>query len=1067
MKVQKRDGSVCDMMFDEISAGVVDLCRERGIGHVDPAFVAQKVCASLYDMITTAEIDVLSSEIAASLITKHPDYGRLAAAIVVRNMHKTIPNDPIEAFRLQHEAGTLSDATWAAVSQHQEKIREGVDLGRDYLFDYFALKTLEKSYLGRVHGSIVELPQTLWMRVSLGIWPQDFDRALVTYELLSKKYFTHATPTLFNAGTKHPQLSSCFLTGIKADSIDGIYDTLKDCARISKWAGGIGLHIHDVRCRNSPIKGTNGFSSGVMPMLKVLNATARYVNQCFTPDTVVYVPGGVKEIATICPGRDRVLARDGKYHLVLQSIKTFVEKDIVSIRVDGSTDAVQCTPEHELYVYEPRSKKPGFKPASRLIPGDMLGFPIPTEVVDDAPDRELWTYYAYGLLVSEAGSLNENGVASIRLNDRTDIVAWLLRRGVLYWARGDEVHWYVKDLHRSDLFDDVTGEKRVHPRFMALSEEKTLEIVKGLLHGSGSYTGDAIYYHAPSKSVAYGLRRLLMRLGILCGGYVRESGERVLRIPRHRALRSVYPDLAVDHNLPYTMREGMMWTEVVDLSTKRYSGHVYDLNVEDDHTYTTDTGLVHNSGKRNGSVAVYVEPWHPDILEVLDAKKNHGDEEARARDLFYAMWIPDLFMRRVKEDGTWSLFCPNKCPGLSDVYGETFDELYQRYEREGRQETTMSAQKLWFSILTSQIETGTPYMLYKDACNAKSNQKNLGTIKSSNLCTEIVEFTSPDEIAVCNLASICLSRFVDRTAFDFGELHRVAKIVTRNLDQVIDQTFYPVSEAKHSNLRNRPVGIGVQGLADVFMELGLPFESQEARQLNRDIFETLYHGAMEASADLAEELGPYETFAGSPASQGTFQFDLWGVDPGNERHDWAALKERVKKTGLRNSLLLAPMPTATTSQIMGNNEAFEPYTSNIYLRRTLAGEFVVVNRHLIRELLELGLWNDELKNKIIASHGSVQDIPEIPVALKAVYKTAWEIKQKALIDMAADRGAFVCQSQSLNLFVSSATFAKLSSMHFYAWEKGLKTGMYYLRTQAAANPVKFTLEPKACETCSS
>lgn len=753
MKVIKRDGRVEDMMFDKISSNIKSICDAHGLPAVDATMVAQKVCMSLYDGIHTVEIDALSSEIAIALGTKHPDYATLAACMVVRTLHKCTCDDVVDVFRTQCDAGFLSPEIFAFVQEHGDVLNEMIDYTRDYLFDYFGIKTLEKGYLIKVDGKVVERPQHMWLRVALGIWSGNMDRVRESYELMSQKYFTHATPTLFNAGSKSPQLSSCFLLGIKGDgdSLDAIYDTLKDCAQISKWAGGIGLHIHDVRCRNSPIKGTFGVSSGIMPMLRVFNATARYVNQ---------------------------------------------------------------------------------------------------------------------------------------------------------------------------------------------------------------------------------------------------------------------------------------------------------------------------AGRRNGSIAIYLEPSHPDVFEFLEAKKNHGDEEARARDLFYAMWIPDLFMRRIEEGGMWSLFCPNKCPGLADVYGEEYDRLYEKYEKEGKYESQVEAQKLWFAILSSQIETGTPYLLFKDAVNRKSNQMNLGTIKSSNLCTEITEYTSPDEVAVCNLASICLPMFVRDGHMDFALLQTITKVIVKNLDMVIDRNFYPIPQAQRSNMRHRPIGIGVQGLADVFILLKMDFESEQAKILNRHIFETIYYAALESSVELAIEKGPYSTFQGSPASRGELQFDLWGAHP-TMKYDWKGLKERVVRHGLRNSLLMAPMPTATTSQIMGNNEAIEPFTSNIYVRRTLAGEFVIINKYLVSDLLELGLWNESMKNTIIAHHGSIQNIPEIPDTLKPIYKTAWEIRQKSIIDMAADRGPFICQSQSLNLFVKEPTFGKLSSMHFYSWKRGLKTGIYYLRTQPASLPVQFTIDPNTCVTCSS
>jgi ribonucleoside-diphosphate reductase alpha chain len=647
-------------------------------------------------------------------------------------------------------APLISKETWRVIKEHAAELDEAIIYDRDFGYDYFGFKTLERSYLMKVDGKVIERPQHLLMRVAVGIHGEDIPAAIETYNLLSEKWFTHATPTLFNAGTPKPQLSSCFLLTMKDDSIDGIYDTLKQCAKISQSAGGIGLSIHNVRAKGSYIKGTGGTSNGIVPMLRNFDMTARYVDQ---------------------------------------------------------------------------------------------------------------------------------------------------------------------------------------------------------------------------------------------GG-----------------------------------------------------------------------------GKRKGSFAIYLEPWHADIFDFLDLKKNHGKEEMRARDLFFAVWIPDLFMQRVENNEMWSLFCPNEAPGLADVWGEDFERLYDKYEKEGKFRKQIKAQDLWFEILESQIETGTPYILYKDAANRKSNQKNLGTIKSSNLCTEIVEFTSADEVAVCNLASIALPKFItDEAKFDHQKLYEITKVATRNLNKVIDINYYPVAEARNSNMRHRPIGLGVQGLADAFIMLRMPFDSPEARRLNKDIFETIYFGAMEASMELAKQFGPYETFKGSPVSKGIFQFDMWGVTPESGRWDWERLKRDVKQHGVRNSLLLAPMPTASTSQILGNNECFEPYTSNIYTRRTLSGEFIIANKHLMKDLMNLGLWSETMRQKLIAANGSVQSIPEIPQNVKDIYRTVWEISQKSIIDMSADRGAYICQSQSLNIHITNPNFGKLTSMHFYAWKKGLKTGMYYLRSTAAADAIKFTLDKAAIQ----
>ncbi|MFM2206941.1 MAG: hypothetical protein RL213_916 [Bacteroidota bacterium] len=751
MYVIKRDGRREAVKFDKVTSRIQKLAY--GLSeHVDTFLVAQKVIEGIYDGVTSSELDNLAAEMSASMTTRHPDYALLASRIAISNLHKNTRKSFSLTIKDLYEyidphtgkpAPLVADDVFRIIWDNKEILDSTIIYDRDFGYDFFGFKTLEKSYLLKMHGKVAERPQHMLMRVAVGIHKHDIDAAIETYNLMSERWFTHATPTLFNSGTPKPQLSSCFLLQMQDDSIDGIYNTLKNCAKISQSAGGIGLSIHNIRATGSYIRGTNGTSNGIVPMLRVFNDTARYVDQ---------------------------------------------------------------------------------------------------------------------------------------------------------------------------------------------------------------------------------------------GG-----------------------------------------------------------------------------GKRKGSFAIYLEPWHADVFEFLELKKNHGKEELRARDLFYALWIPDLFMKRVEEDGMWSLFCPNEAPGLADCYGAKFEELYTRYEREGRARKTVKAQELWFAVLESQIETGTPYILYKDACNEKSNQKNLGTIKSSNLCTEIVEYTAPDEVAVCNLASIALPRFVNNGSFDFEKLYDITKVITRNLNKIIDINYYPIEEARRSNMRHRPIGLGVQGLADTFILLRMPFDSDEARMLNRDIFETIYFAAMTASMEEAKLYGPYETFQGSPTSQGIFQFDMWNVTP-TRRWDWNSLKRDVMHYGIRNSLLLAPMPTASTSQILGNNECFEPYTSNIYSRRVLSGEFTIVNKHLLKDLVKAGLWNESMKSKIIASNGSVQNIPEIPEHLKEIYKTVWEIKQRSIIDMAADRGAYIDQSQSLNIFISDPNFAKLTSMHFYAWKKGLKTGMYYLRSKSAADAIKFTVD---------
>lgn len=756
MYVIKRDGRKEPVKFDKITARIVKMCY--GLDPlVSPESVAMKVIEGIYDGVTTIVLDNLAAEVAASKTIEHPDYALLASRISVSNLHKNTKKTFSETMddlynyidpKTGKNAALLSDEVYDVIKENSERLDSSIIYDRDFRYDYFGFKTLERSYLLKLDGEIAERPQHMLMRVSIGIHKEDIESAIKTYNLMSEGWFTHATPTLFNSGTPKPQMSSCFLLTMKEDSIEGIYDTLSSCAKISQSAGGIGLALHDIRAKGSYIRGTNGTSNGIVPMLRVFNDTARYVDQ---------------------------------------------------------------------------------------------------------------------------------------------------------------------------------------------------------------------------------------------GG-----------------------------------------------------------------------------GKRKGSFAMYLEPWHADVFDFLEMKKNHGKEENRARDLFYALWIPDLFMQRVEENGEWTLMCPNECPGLSDAYGEEFEALYTKYEKEGKGRKTIKAQDLWFKVLESQIETGTPYMLYKDAANKKSNQKNLGTIKSSNLCTEIMEYTAPDEVAVCNLASLALPKYVTEDGFDHDKLFEVTYQATVNLNRIIDGNYYPVEEAKNSNMRHRPIGLGVQGLADTYILMRMPFDSPEAQKLNKEIFETIYYAAMTASKDLAKVEGPYETWKGSPISEGIFQFDMWNATP-SDRWEWDILRDEVKEHGVRNSLLLAPMPTASTAQILGNNECFEPYTSNVYTRRVLSGEFIIVNKHLLRDLVKENLWDNNMRQKLMAANGSVQDIPKIPQHIKDLYKTAWELSQKAIIEQAADRGAYICQSQSLNIFMENANFGKLTSMHFYGWKKGLKTGMYYLRTKAATNAIQFTVDKSITE----
>lgn len=911
MQVIKRNGAREDVSFDK----VLNRIQTAAAGlEVNPTLIAQRTLLRIHDGVKTSELDELAAQLSISLMTTHTDYGTLAARLAITNHHQNTSDrftDVVEALANQvmektgERTSTVSQELIDLCRLHGDAINQKICHERDHLFDYFGFKTLEKlQYLLRdTKGKTLERPQYLLMRVSLALWGSiNLEKAFETYDFLSQKYFIHATPTNFNAGTPRQQLSSCFLLEIKGDSINSIYDTLKDCALISKYAGGIGLHIHNIRAKGSLIRGTNGTSNGIVPMLRNFNDTARYVDQCFTPDTLVTTDQGPRPIADIKAG-DRVLTSKGTYEIVQKQVIHQYKGQMFAITLEGHDTPVRVTEEHPIL--------------SLKAKGDSLETVLArVQMGVDAPD-----------------------------------------------------YLEVKEL--------AIGDMTVFPQ-------------------------------------------------------------------GHGIITSIVP--------------------------VEYDGPVYDFEVEGEHNYTvTHLGVAHNGGgKRNGSFAIYLEPWHADVEDFLKLKLNTGSEEERCRDLFYALWISDLFMERVEANVPWTLFCPSEAPGLADVYGDEFRALYERYEAEGRGRKQIDAQKLWFKILDAQIETGTPYLLFKDAANQKSNQKNVGTIKSSNLCTEIMEYSAPDESAVCNLASLALPAYVNTTTktFDYAMLRNVVKVAIRNLNRVIDINYYPTPETERSNFRHRPVGLGVQGLADVFALLRVSWESEKAADLNQRIFEHIYYAAVESSCEIAAEDGPYSTFEGSPMSQGIFQYDMWGVTPltsqgaAEDRLDWESLKERVIAKGVRNSLLVAPMPTASTSQILGFNECIEPFTSNLYARRTLAGEFVVINKHLMKDLQKLDLWNEMMKQQIITRNGSIQGLDQIPESIQRLYKTSWEIKQKTLIDMAAARGAFICQSQSMNLFVGDPNYAKLTSMHFYSWKKGLKTGIYYLRTRAPVMAQKFTVDPE-------
>jgi len=1066
MRVMKRDGTLETVAFDKIlnrikTLGTIgylsNVSKQDTINEaqselkINYTALVMKVIDQLYDKISTTKIDELSAQQCASMGSVHPDYNTLAGRIIVSNHQKNTSDSFVVVMTQLYDymdkhgkhSPLISEELFQIASTHGEELEKMCNYSRDFLIDYFGFKTLERAYLMKINGKSVERVQHMMLRVALGIHGANMEKVRETYNYMSCKYFTHATPTLFNAGTPHPQLSSCYLIAMEGDSVDGIYNTLKDCALISKWAGGIGLHIHNVRAAGSHIRGTNGTSNGIVPMLKVFNNTAKYIDQCVHPETIIYTTQGPKQIQHCIVGETEIINKLGQTEVIQNVLEHSYEGEILEIKTEFVYDnKLIITPQHPIYILRDNEKQ--WIDAGELFLTDKIIYSIPT-YENDISNITKDDCHIYGYIM-RYGSI-ENGNYNIQNNINIDvdfIKNYLDSKLVEYNFIDNKYFTWNPSLQlpfRYSDFYNESNEKRIHTRWLNLSLDK-IKVLSSMF--------DNLEYQ---QDIECQVNYLRLRL-------CKES------LPS----RLEY----IDDNKEFVC------TTIESISKNTYSGILYDLQMKKQHDYLLETGLVHNGGgRRNGSFAIYLEPWHADIEIFLQMRKNHGDEELKARDLFYALWIPDLFMERVKANGKWTLMCPDECPGLSDVYGEEFNALYTKYEAENRGRISINARDLWFQILDAQMETGTPYLLYKDAVNKKSNQKNIGIIKSSNLCTEVVQYSDDKETAVCNLASIALPMFVDANGtMDYNKLHEVAKVVAGNLNRVIDVNYYPTPKTRLSNMRHRPVGIGVQGLADVFMLMNIPFHSEEAKKINRDIFETIYHAALERSCELAIEEGPYETFDGSPASQGLLQFDMWNVEPGNERYNWDELKERIKIHGLRNSLLLAPMPTASTSQILGFNECIEPITSNIYSRRTLAGEFILTNKYLMNDLLKLDLWNEKIKNNIISNNGSVQQIEVIPQEIRDKYKTIWEIPMRHLIDMSADRGAFICQSQSLNLWLEDPTYNTLTSMHFYSWSKGLKTGIYYLRRRARFQAQQFTIEPEKnnnahneqdeiCEMCSA
>lgn len=1258
MKVIKRSGKLEDVKFDQISDRLQVLSRDLSI---DPIKVARTVCAQIKDQITTRQLDELSATICASLSIEEPEYDILGTRILLSSHAKDTAEDYVdvvsqlqsnldvhggEAPILHHDLASFVLENRDLVSNHFKTCRDKYGL---YQMSMFGWKTLYRSYLLQSNRKVVERPEHLFYRVALSLHYPNLEKTEETYRHLVQGNFIHATPTLFHAGTKRPQLSSCFLLGTE-DNVDGIYKTITDVARISKWAGGIGVHISNIRSKNSYIRGTNGFSNGIMPMLRVYNDTSRYIDQCVHGDTTVFTKDGPKRIAMVRPGKDAILQKNGSFEVLQKKLEHAYEGDMYHIQFENGT-VLRITPEHPVYgVHDqtsivhghshalvPESDDPRFDgddeywiDAEDLRIGDRVAFPVARHTVDIPSYSELmmlcWgSMLGWGHLTMDGW----DGRVDIPLGTPSE-----LKQAFEYFFSSNLVHFHTHldadrmelrfrrtntfPMQYSDLYTDQ-GKRYIHPDILHLPITKLAVFVRGWLYANATLVRKdgvdtcmaPISYEVYEPQICFTLMYVMSRLYIALQfvpwenglgmnvhfhvgdlerqGFVETRSDGIRAFDMHMntetenelfgtstLLRAVCPPPpSTNDSITTTIKEGVrfappltsssqayIYHRIVDIRKESFQGMLYDLEFEKEHSYVVPCAILHNGGgKRKGSFAMYLEPWHADIFDFVYAKRNVGNEDERARDLFYGLWIPDLFMQRVEQNGTWSLMCPNMCPGLNLVYGAEFDALYTKYETEGRFVRQIPARDLWKEILQSQIETGLPYMLYKDSCNMKSNQKNIGTIRSSNLCTEIIEVSDHEEYAVCNLASINLSNCVkpkptlsktltvytrnncaychlikarlvragwafeevditqNREAydifleeskdnsgtvprlvvgegydevlgfqefwerylcpdFDFEELRRRVAILVVNMNQIIDKNFYPTKETKTSNMNHRPVGLGVQGLADLFCRMGCAFDSPQAKHLNRKIFETMYFAALQTSMQYAKDNDKmYSSFKGSPLSQGQFHFDLCPnfdasitteLEP---RYDWEALRKSVMKYGTSNSLFIAPMPTASTSQILYQNECFEPFTSNLYVRRTLAGEFTIFNKYLVQDLRDIGLWNQETIDHLIVHRGSIQNFMALPSSIRQVYRTAWEIPQKSLIDMAYQRQWFIDQSQSFNLFVAEPTMDKLTKIHFYGWKNGLKTGSYYIRTKPQHFSQNFTVDPtkedKMCVTCSA
>lgn len=1210
MFVTKRNGSQEPVKFDKITGRISKLLNDDEHEKVDPILITQKVVSTIYSGITTTELDLQSAEICVNLSTMNPFYSSLAGRILTSNLHKRTSNHFVDKMvKIQNNLGFLDEKWLNWIKKHRKEINNMIDYDNDYMFDYFGFKTLERAYLIKIKNEVIERPQDMFMRVASFLNQGNLENTKKTYDLMAEGFYTHATPTLFNSGNCRSQLSSCFLLGTY-DSLEGITHTWDSVSKISKWGGGIGIHVSNIRAKDSMIRGTNGPSSGIIPMLKVYNEIARYINQCFTGEVKVFTEKGLVAIENIKP-KDKVYTNDGTLQEVKKVYCDNYDKDVLNIGITHDYENIKVTPEHPFWVVKNQPPGTNFKlilnrldkgfiqgewvDAKEITKNDLIGISIPKHSVDN-PSLDDADCYMYGLMLGD-GHICKNEKkqeCGLTLGFKKDkqfefAKKYLDQNGIHYWINTidstNQLRWTMSSKFkyvRAQLYDN-NDEKCFDYNMLNLPIEKAKWIVKGLLDTDGSI-GKEIQIEMTSQNIIDGIKYILLRMGILVSGYSRDRTGQVseskniitrkptymLRIPKDKEITDLL-ELEEGEYLKYIKHNDMLYTRIKEVTKETINEPVYDLEIMNNHNYLTQAGLVHNGGKRKGSIAIYLEPWHPDIMAFLDLKKNFGAETERARDLFLAVWLSDLFMKRVDEDGDWYLMCPDECPGLTEKWGEEFEQLYEKYVSEGKFRQKLEARKIMKAILESQLETGTPYVLFKDTANRKSNQQNIGTIKSSNLCAEILLYSDNKEYAVCNLASIAVNNFIKsfeqketfifhskandknnkliqklltnkkfkfeevkdtnekdaivfygekkiggllelydftKSSYDFAKLEEVAYIATINLDRVIDVNYYPTIETKLSNMKHRPIGIGIQGLADALVMLKIPFDSDESVNFNAKMMESIYLGCVRASIDVAKNrhdrmkilidakvkvpefydfnfvlqdkelnklyheltpckyeierntnfYGTYSSFDGSPFSRGLLQFDMWNITP-SQKEKWDELKKEIAIYGLRNSQLTALMPTATTSQILGNNECFEFFTNNIYTRRTLAGDFPLVNEYLVNDLINLGLWSPDMKDLILSYNGSISEINLIPDFIKKLYPTIWEIKQSWVLKQAVARGPFVDQTQSMNIFMAVPDYQKLYSSHMWSWKNGLKTGIYYLRSKPAQDAIKFTVDP--------